>query len=106
MTQVSPTKEIEVQFIFDFQTSDEVYFAMTYPYTVDDLKRDVMTWDSKYLNHPSIYYKRELLVKSFEKRRVDLITISSHSLDSKKYEERVHSELFPEYGSDGGPCKR
>lgn len=43
-----------------------------------------------------IYYHRELLIRSYEGRRVDLLTITSFHGITDKREERVQS-LFPEF---------
>lgn len=43
-----------------------------------------------------IYYHRELLIRSYEGRRVDLLTISSFHGITEKREERINS-LFPEF---------
>ncbi|XP_063701182.1 cytosolic carboxypeptidase-like protein 5 [Culicoides brevitarsis] len=43
-----------------------------------------------------IYYHRELLIRSYEGRRVDLLTISSFHGITDKREERIQS-LFPEF---------
>lgn len=98
----SVEKELEAQFNFHFNFDNKVtpvYFAMSFPYSYDDLQRELGWMEASAKAQPSIYFKRELLVKSFEGRRVDIITISSQSSDSGKLEERVHPELFP---IDGG----
>lgn len=55
------------------------------PPPVDDLKNE-------------IYYHRELLINSFEQRRVDLLTITSFEGIEDEHEERLKN-LFPDYAS-------
>ena len=52
-------------------------------------------YEKKYLNHPSIYFKKELLGYSVEGRKVDLLTISSCSNIEKEREEPI-LDLFPD----------
>lgn len=103
---MTPDKVIEAQFFFNFETTDPVYFAMCYPYSFTDLQRDLDQKERVYSNHPTIYFKREHLVSSFEGKRIDLLTISSHSLDTRQLEERVHPDLFPEQDLGETPAKR
>lgn len=35
--------------------------------------------EDEYGNHPDLYFKRELLGYTSEKRRIELLTISSHA---------------------------
>lgn len=107
---LSADKEIEAQFNFDFSFDNKtipVYFAMTYPYGYSDLQNDLDRLETASNFMPSIYFKRELLVRSYEGRRVDLLTISSHSNDSGKPEDKIHPELFPaDESAEAGLSKR
>ena len=46
----------------------------------------------------SIYFKRELLVESIEKRRIELLTITSYDGITEEHEE-ILPDLFPELKS-------
>ena len=95
---ISSDKEIEAQFNFHFSFDNKttpIFFAMTYPYSYETLQEELHIIEEKAIKTSTIYFKRELLIKSFEGRRVDLLTISSHSKDSGKFEEKVHPALFP-----------
>lgn len=102
-------KEIEAHFFFEFECENKtvpIYFAMCYPYSCMDLQKDLMHCDERMKNHKSIYYKREVLVKSYEGRRIDLLTITSQEQQTGKVEDRVHPKLFPEISSDQDLSKR
>ncbi|XP_046571721.1 cytosolic carboxypeptidase-like protein 5 isoform X3 [Haliotis rubra] len=82
-----------------------VYFAFSYPWSYTE-SQDRLTELDKQFEHcknlspdsrpDSIYYHRELLSKSLDNLRVDLITISScHGLCSHR-EPRFDGKLFPD----------
>jgi hypothetical protein len=52
-------------------------------------------YEEKFSNHKEIYYYRELIGESVERRRIDLVTISSHDKIMKKREESIEG-LFPD----------
>lgn len=79
---------------------------MCYPYSYTDLQRELDTKEKAYINHPSIYFKRELLINSYEGKRIDLLTISSYSLDTRQLEDRMHPDLFPEQDLGESAAKR
>ena len=102
---MSTDKEIEAQFNFHFNFDNKtipVYFAMTYPYSYSELQDDLALLEKAATFQRSIYFKRELLVKSYEGRRIDLLTISSHSSNREKPEDKVHAGLFPTIDSEVG----
>ena len=72
-------KRSVIRFTHKFQRSNErVHFAFCYPYTYTELQRKLTDMENKYSgDNESIYYHRELLTRSLDKRRIDLITISS-----------------------------
>lgn len=81
-------------------TSATKYFAFTYPYTYTELQNTLETLDKRFstqnnTNDDDIYYFRECVCYSIEKRRVDLVTISSHHGITNQREETLKN-LFPE----------
>jgi murein tripeptide amidase MpaA len=77
---------------------DSLFFAFTYPYTYSNLQHDLQSTVDSHVNHleepSSIYCVRELVTRSCDGRRIDLITITSpygHSNES----EPMLSGLFP-----------
>ena len=45
-------------------------------------------------NMKNIYYKDEVMIKSYEGRLVHLLTVSSNSDKEEEKEEKIHEELF------------
>ncbi|CAH1772928.1 unnamed protein product [Owenia fusiformis] len=88
------------------------YFAFCFPHSYNEAQEKMNVLDSKF-DHcknltpksppDSIYYHRELLCKSLDNLRVDLLTISScHGLTDEE-EPRFDSKLFPD--TDTPRCK-
>ena len=75
-------------------TGGTTYFALTYPFSYSDGQGLLEQYEKKLTGSTSIYFKRELLGYSIEKRRVDLITISSFDGIEATKEETI-PELFP-----------
>ncbi len=101
--------ETEANFFFKFSSEDRctpVYFAMSYPYSYADLQIYLDSLDKSFENSSSIYYKRELLTRSFDGNRIDLLTISSHSQILQKSEQLKAEGLFPEANSEDARAKR
>lgn len=76
------------------------YFAFTYPFSYTDIQHLLNNYDSRFGNtsfnaKDDIYYVRECLCYSLEKRRIDLITISSYYNISAERETRLIN-LFPD----------
>jgi hypothetical protein len=57
------------------------------------------TLEAKFSKHNDIYFHRELLGESLEKRRVDLITISDRTGITKERDELI-PDLFPQTTGD------
>jgi hypothetical protein len=65
--------------------NDVLWFAFTYPYSYLTLQNELEVLDSRFeavavgnsKSSPSIYYRRELLTRSLDGRRIDLMTITS-----------------------------
>lgn len=76
------------------------YFAFTYPYSYNELQNSLEAIDKKFPevssgNDDDIYYCRECVCYSLEKRRVDLLTITSrHGITNQR--EETLKNLFPE----------
>lgn len=73
---------------------DIYYFALTIPFSYSECQQMLSEFDKEFQYSKEIYYKREFLVESIEKRRVDLITISSFDDITNEHEELIPN-LFP-----------
>ena len=64
-------KNIEATFRFDFTPDEkEVYFAFSYPYTYTNLLNVLDNYDKMLKFDKEVYFHRELLTYSLEKRRL------------------------------------
>lgn len=70
--------------------NDVLWFAFTYPYSYSTLQSELDALDQRFntatdgaaaapKDNSSIYYRRELLTRSIDGRRIDLLTITSSS---------------------------
>ena len=105
---------------FKFRNIEEpnclIFFAFTYPYTYKELQTDLGKLEKKYSNanlnwselqslpSTSIYFNRELVIKSLESRRLDLITISGMN-NIVKAKEPTLTNLFPDQDGSRRPHK-
>ena len=105
---------------FKFRNMEEpncqIFFAFTYPYTYKELQSDLSKLEKKHsVSHlswtnlqsmpsSSIYLHRELVIKSLENRRMDLITISGMN-NIMKTKEPTLTNLFPDQDCSNRPYK-
>lgn len=80
---------------FDYDSSNVTYFAFTYPFGYKDVWDQLDELEAKLSLSDDIYFFRELVTYSLEKRRVELITITDHS-NMTNSEEPFIDGLFPE----------
>ncbi|KRX02632.1 hypothetical protein PPERSA_11972 [Pseudocohnilembus persalinus] len=85
---------IEITFNHEFN-GEKTYFAFCHPYSYSKLQEDLDYYQTKYEDDKDIYFHRNTFTYSYEKRKIDLIVISSHT---QKCEERISRIplLFPE----------
>jgi hypothetical protein len=89
-----------VNFSHTFAKAEELtYFAFHYPYSYSDCMDKLDDFETRFSDHKEIYFKRELLTHSIEKRRVDLITITDHHNITSTHEELI-PRLFPDHYGD------
>jgi len=83
-----------MQFEHEFNSSSSTYFALTYPFSYEDCQELLKSYEVMLTGNPSIYFNRELLIYSKERRHVDLLTISSVGNTETVREEGIEG-LFP-----------
>lgn len=95
---------LQLDFCYTPVSSDDVYFAFFYPFTYTDEQRILDRVASKHqfrratvssrVPKNRIYFHRELLVRSVEGRRVELLTVTSCEGALSEREPRIEG-LFP-----------
>jgi murein tripeptide amidase MpaA len=79
---------------------DKLYFAFTYPYTYSMVQNELDEIVSNHTNNlsekGSIFFQRELITRSLDGRRIDLLTITSADGASTTETEPLLSGLFPD----------
>ena len=100
-----PSIQFQIRFRhrFEHAADEKTYFAFCYPHSYSECQEKLASIDQRLLGSPAaagsntIYYHRELLVRSKAGRRVDLLTISSMSQihDEHQREPEFHPLLFP-----------
>ncbi len=94
-------KSISISFNFEFNfDSQGVLFAFCYPWSYHKNRAFLNYIESKIPKE--IYFHREVLTYSKEKRKVELLTISDHSGRSKVREPHMKN-LFPENNKNPRP---
>jgi hypothetical protein len=99
--------EASFDFTIDFDNrSTQLYFAFSYPYGYSDLHAYIERIEARLwqLDPESVYYHRELLVRSYEGHRIDLITISTPPKSEEKEDIVPDPFIFPEKGESR--CKK
>eukprot|EP00960_Hanusia_phi_P023773 701013-Hanusia_phi.AAC.2 len=94
-------RQFQIRFKFRFSSDSPVFFAFSYPYSLEDVKRRIdaiqETVSSKQApkKDSAIYFERETLTFSLEGRRMEVLTITDYFGASSEREERI-PDLFPE----------
>lgn len=86
---------------FDWDSSEKAYFAWTFPYSFEETLAKSQQMQDKYgtdgKKNKTIYFKRELLSYSYERRPMELLTFSSKEGLTAEREPLIEG-LFPEGG--------
>eukprot|EP01017_Pseudomicrothorax_dubius_P040565 TRINITY_DN6363_c0_g1_i2.p2 TRINITY_DN6363_c0_g1~~TRINITY_DN6363_c0_g1_i2.p2 ORF type:complete len:233 (+),score=47.84 TRINITY_DN6363_c0_g1_i2:58-756(+) len=88
---------LEFAFSFKFEREDTVYFAFSFPWSYIENQKYFEACEETARQSKDIYFHKEVLIRSREKRNVDLITISSTKGMSNEREPMFYA-LFPEKG--------
>jgi len=114
------TQENNFSMSFKFRNLEEpdsqVFFAFTYPYTYKELQTNLAKLEKKHgvghldltalqsLPTTGIYFHRELVIRSLEHRRMDLLTITGMN-NIMQEKEPMLANLFPEQSHSNRPFK-
>lgn len=86
--------------IIDGNSDDGVYFAMTYPYSYQELQNHLAMYERDIAaKQTNILLHRELLIETNDNNRVELLTITSHDENyqtESPEREPIFPHLFPE----------
>lgn len=87
--------DLECTIDYTFQEEDEaVEFAFCYPYQYSQLCTYLGSLDP-FRDDPDLYFHKEVLVESPQRRPVHLLTITSHDDAEKEREALFDESLFP-----------
>jgi cytosolic carboxypeptidase protein 5 len=89
-------KTLQITFEYNFKFEDEqgVLFSFCYPWSYQKNQKFLECIESNFSKNMDLYYNREILSYSKEKRRLDLITISSTD-NITNVRETLLKGLFP-----------
>jgi hypothetical protein len=68
---------ISYTFQFNHEPTEFCYFAFTYPFSYEESMKKSEKLEERFKNHEQIYFHREILCNSVEKRPMELITFTS-----------------------------
>jgi hypothetical protein len=90
-------KSLDVEFSYNFEQGpeEEIFFAFSFPFSYKESQDMLEDLESKYKDHPEIYFHRDLMIQSPQDRNVDLVTISSHDGKLTTNESYINDYMFP-----------
>lgn len=91
---IMKAKALLIEFIYTFQISEEVSFAITFPYGLSDLNTFIDQTSDFFNNSSEVLFQREALIKSNLGNNIDLLTISGKNNISKFFVPKM-KHLFP-----------
>ncbi|KRX01295.1 hypothetical protein PPERSA_11742 [Pseudocohnilembus persalinus] len=100
----SKDEYIDVSFDFTFKEEGPIYFAFSYPYTYTECLEYSNQLYQKFKDDTIFYFHKEVLTLSYQKRFLELITISSHEGKQDQLEDKIDPQLFPQVPEQ--TCKR
>jgi cytosolic carboxypeptidase protein 5 len=90
------TFSLQFKHTFNCSSDSAVHFSFSYPYGYEDVWKQMEGLEKRLKDSEQIYFWREHLAYSIERRKVELITISDHSGKTEAREPYIKS-LFPEH---------
>ena len=98
--QMNRENELEINLLMTFHfdnRSDRLFLAFLYPFTYTEHLAAINRWETEFARDESVYFRKEVLVKSVENRNVYLLTITENSTaHASGREQAITDLLFPE----------
>jgi len=93
--------EVHFKHTFNWEPTEKVYFAFSYPFSYHDIQEKMLKIEKKLenANYLDVYFHKELLGRSIEGRKVDLITLTSKKGMTNEHEELIDN-WFPNHKGD------
>lgn len=96
--------ELEINLLMTFHFDnrhDLLFLAFLYPFTYQEHLEAIQKWEEDFQNDESVYFRKEVLVRSIENRSVHLLTITENGpgafgVAKNIREQHFHEMLFPE----------
>jgi hypothetical protein len=92
---IMKSKNIIMQFHYNFTAGEEVEFALSFPYTLGQSQAFIEETRRRLLNETDIYFAKETLIKTNQNRNVDLLVLSSGK-NITKFSIPKLKNLFPD----------
>jgi hypothetical protein len=85
-----------VQFVHTFKSEEEVFFALSFPFSYKDSLDKCKNIVEKFKSSKTIYAHHETAIHTLEGRKMQLLTISSFKNITNEREDLILG-LFPEH---------
>lgn len=92
---IMKSKNIIMQFHYNFTVGEEVSFALSFPYTLSQSQAFIEETQARLANDTDIYFAKETLIKTNQNRNVDLVVLSSRK-NITKFSIPKLKNLFPD----------
>lgn len=76
-------KAMQMSFKYRLRENEKVFIALSYPWTYSNDRNFYSKLEEKYENHSTIYFEKEILTKSMQGRRVQMVTFTNKVTGSK-----------------------
>lgn len=70
-------KAMQLSFKYRLRENEKVFIALSYPWTYTTDRSFYAKLEQKYENHTSVYFEKEILTRSLQGRRVQMVTITN-----------------------------
>ena len=91
---IETTTGIDLNYKYDINGMETVYFAYSYPWSYSDNLTYIKTLKLLYKNQKNIYFNAECMINSLEERKIHFLTLTSKKFQTAIQEKTVHKYLF------------